>query len=54
MRTLFIVLFLLTFLMGNLSAQEEEIRIYASYSILADVVSQVAGDVISVRSLLPA
>ena len=46
----------LLFILGvtSITAQEEDFRVYASYSILADVVSQVAGDVLEVRSLIPA
>lgn len=50
---LMVILFALFSVAGGVVAQDAPLRVIASYSILADVAQQVAGDALEVQSLMP-
>ena len=54
MRSPLMIMLLMLALAGSLSAQGADFHVFASHSILGDVVARVAGEVLDVRTLMPA
>ena len=53
MRSPLVIMLLVLALAGSLSAQDADFYVFASHSILGDVVARVAGEVLDVRTLMP-
>ena len=53
MRSPLVIMLLVLALAGSLSAQDADFHVFASHSILGDVVARVAGEVLDVRTLMP-
>ena len=53
MRSPLVIMLLMLALAGSLSAQGADFHVFASHSILGDVVARVAGEVLDVRTLMP-
>ncbi len=53
-KLLLVVLLLVTVTIGTVQAQENRLRVVVSFSVLADVAQNVAGDAADVTSLIPA